>query len=111
MPDFSTAFEVTYHDYSNISTASGEQVILQTFDNNTFDARLIQPYEPYRYGSYFIYEADKTNMQFKVANFLNITSQDVSAFFPQFMYEAILKQASGNPDFKFETITAPFPVT
>ena len=27
------------------------------------------------------------------------------------MYEAILKQASGNPNFKFETVTSPFPVT
>jgi ATP-binding cassette, subfamily A (ABC1), member 3 len=35
----------------------------------------------------------------------------VAAFYPQFLYEAILKQASGNPDFKFETITSPFPVT
>ena len=50
-------------------------------------------------------------MQFKVSSFLNLTSQDVSAFYPQFLYEAILKTATGNPNFKFETVTSSFPVT
>lgn len=38
-------------------------------------------------------------MQFKVASFLNLTSKDSSAYFPQFMYESILKEATGNPNF------------
>ena len=50
-------------------------------------------------------------MQFKVATFVNITSQDVTALYPQFMYEAILKKATGNSDFKFKVVTSPFPVT
>jgi ATP-binding cassette subfamily A (ABC1) protein 3 len=110
LPMFTDAFDVTYRNYANYSSTN-ERAILEAFDNDVFNARLEEPYEPFRYGSYFIYEANKANMTFKVANLLNITSQDVSAFYPQFMYEAILKQASGNPSFKFETVTASFPVT
>jgi hypothetical protein len=90
LPMFSSAFDVTYRNYANYSSTN-ERAILEAFDNDVFNSRLEKPYEPYRYGSYFIYEANKANMTFKVANLLNITSQDVSAFFPQFMYEAILK--------------------
>ena len=57
---------------------------------------------PYRYGSYYIYQADNKTKQFKIASFLNITSQDVVALFPQFMYEAVLKAATGRPDFSFK---------
>ena len=42
---------------------------------------------------------------------MNITSQDVSALYPEFMYEAILKQATNNQDFSFKVITSPYPVT
>ncbi len=66
---------------------------------------------PYRYGSYFIFEANNMTKQFKVSSFVNLTSQDVTALYPQFMYEAILKQATGNPNLKFTVINAPFPVT
>jgi transglutaminase/protease-like cytokinesis protein 3 len=66
--------------------------------------------EPYRYGSYFIYEANNKTKQFKFTTLLNITSQDVTPLYPQFMYEAILKQATGNPNLKFKVTTAPFPV-
>ena len=56
-------------------------------------------------------EADNRTKSFKVATFLNLTSQDVTANFPQFMYEAILKSATGNPNFKFKVTTAPYPVS
>lgn len=58
-----------------------------------------------------MYEADRTKMNFKVSNFINLTSQDVAAYYPQFMYESILKVASGNTNFKFKVITSPYPVT
>lgn len=46
---------------------------------------------PYRYGSYLIYEANNNTKQFKIVSFVNITSQDAPALYPQFMYESILK--------------------
>ncbi len=42
---------------------------------------------------------------------MNLTSQDVSALVPQFAYEAILKQATGNPNLKFKISTSSYPVS
>lgn len=81
------------------------------FDQDTFASRLIQPYSPYRFGSYFLYEANNLTKQFKAAVFLNLTSQDVAAAYPQYLYEAILKQALGKPNLKYSVTTAPYPVT
>jgi len=60
LPDFDTAFDVTYKDYSYINTNSfqGERTLLREFDKDVFNARLQGEMEPYRYGSYFIYEAN-----------------------------------------------------
>ena len=63
---------------------------------------------PYRYGSYFVYEANNKTKQFKVATFVNTTSQDSVALFPQFMYQSLLKTATGNPDLRFEVTSVPF---
>jgi hypothetical protein len=106
------AFDVTYKDYSsiNLKLMNGERNLLREFDKDIFEARLQGDLEPYRYGSYFVYEANNRTKQFKVASFLNITSQDVTALYPQFMYESILKEATGNPKLKFKVTTAPFPV-
>lgn len=102
---------MTYIDYSQVDTSDvGEVAILEAFNNDVYSSRLNGPMEPYRYGSYFIYEANNQTKQFKVASLLNITSQDVTALFPQFMYESILQQATGNPNLKFKVVTAPFPV-
>lgn len=64
---------------------------------------------PYRYGSYYIYEANNATNQFKVATFINITSNEVANFYPQYVYDAILKCATGNKDFIFKTTNVPFP--
>ena len=37
---------------------------------------------PYRYGSYLFYEANNKTKTFKVANYLNMTSQDSVGIFP-----------------------------
>jgi ATP-binding cassette, subfamily A (ABC1), member 3 len=66
---------------------------------------------PYRFGSYFIFEANNRTKTFRSAVFINITSQDVSAAYPQFLYEAILKRALGRPNFKFRVTTTPYPIT
>jgi ATP-binding cassette subfamily A (ABC1) protein 3 len=41
---------------------------------------------------------------------LNLTSQDVMALYPQFIYESILKTATNDSDFTFAVTTQPFPV-
>ena len=76
LPMYDQAFDVTFRNYSSISTSNGanERPVLELFDSDIFEARLVEPYDPFRYGSYFIYEANKNNMQFKVANMLNLTS-------------------------------------
>jgi hypothetical protein len=38
-----------------------------------------------------------------------MTNRDAAALYPQFMYEAILKEATGDPDFTFKTRNSPFP--
>ena len=37
---------------------------------------------PYRYGSYYIYEANNATNQFKVATWINVTSNEVANFYP-----------------------------
>lgn len=64
---------------------------------------------PYRYGSYFVYEANNQTKQFKLATFLNATSQDGVALFPQFMYESVLKVAGGNPSLNYTVTSVPWP--
>lgn len=76
------AFKPTYLDYSQVDTSwDGEKAILTAFDQDVFAARLNGSPEPYRYGSYFIYEANNLTKQFKVATLLNLTSQDVTALY------------------------------
>jgi hypothetical protein len=61
LPSYGSSFDARYVDYSGISVSGddGETAVLKAFDNDVFESRLIQPYEPFRYGSYFIYEANK----------------------------------------------------
>ena len=39
-----------------------------------------------------------------------MTSPDASILFPQFMYEAILKVATDDPDFEFKVKSTAYPV-
>lgn len=55
---------------------------MREFDKDVFNARLQGEMEPYRYGSYFIYEANNKTKQFKFTTLLNITSQDVTPLYP-----------------------------
>jgi hypothetical protein len=54
------AFEPTYKDYSymNMRQMNAERFLLREFDKDVFNSRLDGDLEPYRYGSYFIYEAN-----------------------------------------------------
>ena len=80
------------------------------FYNSTYEYRNVAPLFPYRYGSFQIFEANKVTNQLTVNAFLNITSQDVAAIYPQFFYEAMFKTMFDDPDFEFSITTAPFPV-
>lgn len=66
-------------------------------------------YPPYSYGSYQIYEADPDSKQYQFISYVNLTSQDSSALFPQFMYESILKEATNDPEFSFKVRNTPYP--
>lgn len=92
LPQSSTSFEVSYVENNATFTE---------FYDDVFEARNVGELMPYRYGSYQVYKADNTSMQYCVNSFLNLTSQDVTAAFPQFIYESILQTASGNPEFNF----------
>jgi hypothetical protein len=70
------------------------------FYNETYDQRTNMTSEmPNRMTSYYIYKADKTNQHWQFSSFLNLTSSGVTAFYPQFMYEAIIKTATDNSEF------------
>lgn len=64
---------------------------------------------PYRYGGYYIFEANNVTNQFKVATFVNITSLEVANYYPQYMYDAIIKTATGHLDLDFKTTNVPWP--
>ncbi len=61
LPNFASAFSVTYKDYSQVDISKGETAILQAYDTDVFNARNNLPLEPYRYGSYFVYQANKAS--------------------------------------------------
>ena len=50
--------------------------------NSTFHSINDQKVYPYRYGSYYVYEANNKTKTFRVAAFVNTTSQDSVAMFP-----------------------------
>jgi len=66
---------------------------------------------PYFYCGYQVYECDLDKHQYKFYNFINMTNQDATGLYPQFMYEGILKLATGKEDLKFKVRNTPFPAT
>jgi len=73
LPNATTAFDVKF---------VGDSYSYNEFYNAVIEYRNELPLFPYRYGSYQIYEANKKSNQFNIVNFLNVTSQDVTAMFP-----------------------------
>jgi len=55
--------------------------------------------------------ADNESKKFDFNSFVNLTSQGASVYFPQFMYESILKSAVGNHNFTYDLTTVSFPVS
>jgi len=58
-----------------------------------------------------MYEADLATQQYSFVSYINLTSQDATGLYPQFMYESILKEASNDKDFSFKVRNTPFPPT
>lgn len=100
-------YDVTYVPM-NRSTVSGLEDNT-TFDNIFFNNRLVQPYAPYRYGSFYMYQADNKSKNYQAAVWLNLTSQDVGAIYPELFYEAALQTAV--PGLQYTVTTAPYPLT
>lgn len=69
---------------------------------------LTTDYFPYLYSSFYVFEADRQTQQYKFASFANLTSS-ASALYSGFMYEAILRTATDDPDFKFAVRSSPLP--
>ena len=100
LPNSTDAFEVTYVDDKNYTE----------FYHAVYEARNEAPLYPYRYGSYQIFTANRATNLYQIVNFLNVTSQDVTAMYPQYMYQAILRVATNDPDFTFSVTSTPFPI-
>lgn len=100
LPNATEAFEVTL--VPNIT--------YNDFYDSVFAARKELPLYPYRYGSYQFYKANNVTNMYQVVNYLNVTSQDVTALYPQYLYTSILRVATGDPDFIFSVTTTPFPI-
>ena len=64
--------------------------------------------KPYRFGSYQVYNADRTNHNYQVNVFVNATSLESVPYFHQYMYDTLLDNIK--PGLKLETTTAPFPI-
>jgi len=110
-------FDVTYRNYTedmkanriNLVTGMGDLDfdLFKQFDEDVFAERTDSPY---RYGSYLIYQANNITKNYKVVNYVNTTSQDVAIAYPQFMYEAVLRSATGKDHFQFKLVTKPYPI-
>jgi len=72
MPNSTEAFDVTYI----------EAATYIDFYHEVYEARNALPLYPYRYGSYQIFAANKKSNLYQIINFLNVTSQDVTAMYP-----------------------------
>lgn len=86
-------FNITFKSYpapliniANGTNITTKDVLLKNvstyFDNDVFDNRLVESYSPYRFGSFFIVEANNKTKRFQSAVFINTTSQDVTAAYP-----------------------------
>jgi len=91
------------------STTGSNADIFKTFDNQLFDAAQQDPLEPYRYGHYYFHTLNFGADQYKIVTFANSTSQDAVAAFPQFMYEAALKNSVDN-SLVFTMVNDPMPI-
>ena len=69
LPMYDDAFDIHYSD-ANVNQTSFLEFSKAVYDFGTDDVKQ----EPYHYGSYEIYEADKEKQKYKFINYINLTS-------------------------------------
>ena len=100
LPNVTDAFEVTYV----------KNITYEEFYDAVYEHRLDGDPYPYRYGSYQVFRANRIANLYQIGVFINVTSQDVSALYSQYMYTAILRAATNTPDLEFNIVSRPFPI-
>ena len=80
------------------------------FYDAVIEAKNDLPVYPYSYGSFQVYHANRNDSVYTFTSYINATSQDVTGMFPHFMYTAIMRAATNDPDFIFDVTTVPFPI-
>jgi len=111
LPDSERAFSVfPTIGFDEDVYEDSETDVLTAFGNAIYQNRNVGPGDPYRYGSYYLYQADAITHQYKIATIVNSTSQDAPGAFPAFAYESILRLATRNQNFNLKFINSPFPV-
>ena len=92
LPDYENAWEVRYREED-----AGE--FFDEFADAVYDNGVENSLkEPYMYGSYEFFQANKTSQTYKFVSYVNLTSYASVALFPSFMYESILKVATDDPE-------------
>ena len=86
LPESTSNFDVSY--FTELVPTS------PAFYKHVYDQRTVGSPTPYRYGSYQVFKADTDTNTFQFSSYINITSATVSAYYPQFMYQSIIKSAS-----------------
>lgn len=116
LPQSKTAFVPHYLDYDTSFDNGGYQgrdlykMMEKDVYRAQFDDALMEQAEMQAYGAYFLYELNNSTKQFKVGTLVNITQRNSAALYPQFMYESILKLATGDPKLKFTVVNSPWPI-
>ena len=87
-----------------------ENLTYNDFFYKVYDFRNEGDVYPYRYGSYQIYHANKNELLMQFVNYLNVTSQDVTGMFPQFMLQTMLRAMLDDPELIFDITLVPYPV-
>ena len=94
-------------DYWSIEYNDDDTLKYKQFYKAVEAQRYVGDPEPYRFGAYEFFRANKDTYEFCANVFLNTTSSQVVPYFTQYLYSSILKTA--NPKINFNTVTAPFP--
>lgn len=77
----------------------------QVYDKHGYDEKIENS------GNYIIHTLDTTNNIYKVIGMGNPYGRDTAAIYTQYLYNALLRVASGNKDLQFSTKVGAYPLT
>lgn len=100
-------FDVQYDDTKRVVTGSYDDFSRSVFEFGHTNSSE----QPFLYSSYEIFQASKSNQNYKFVTHVNATSQDIVMLAPQLMYESILKTALDDPEFEFKVTSRAYPLT